>query len=1285
MPLRRHLDIAHRTVVYAIASGVVLLAIVLAAVSQLLPLVARNPERIEAWLSERVRRPVAFDAVTTDWTRRGPVLALQNLRIGEGRNAFAVGDAEMLVSMYSGLLPGGAFSELRVRNLDLTVEREDDGRWHVRGMPGQQSGGDPLDALERLGELHIIGARLNVDAPALGIRAMVPRADVRLRVGAERVRAGVRAWPSLDGPPLDAVLHFERGSGNGRVHAGGQDIDLAAWSAWLRVAGVGVAAGKGRAQGWATLRDGRVTRVEVATDLRGVQMASVAASAERVGFDRIEALARWRMDAGTWRVDAPTLRVAERTRTHVLDGLVIAGGATRALLAERVDAAPLIAVAALSDRLPGPVRAWLRSARPGAVLHDVAITGLRGGGLRARGRFEDAGFAAVDATPGLRGLDATFEADADGIALEFDGNAVGVFDWRPAFGTAHPLRLDGRVTAWRHGAGWRIGTSALDVDLGELALDARGAVTLQGDASRPHIALAATVAPFAVASARRYWVRHRMAPATLRWLDEGLLGGRVSDGRVLLVGDLDDWPFANASGVFEATVQVRDGTVRFQREWPAVEDVDASVQFVANGLDVQGSGRLSGLAVRHVTASIDRFDGGTLTVNAVGGGDATQLRALLRASPLYVEHSATLDNLDARGPADASFNLALPLQPGSRARIDGDLTLRGATLADERWKIAFDRVDGRATYSNTGFVADGLRVRQDGQPGRLSLRAGSNVRDAAHVFEGGLDAPIATATLLARAPDLAWLRPYVDGRSTWTVGVAIPRGAPGQPATARLRLRSDLVGTSLSLPAPLAKAAAQAMDANVDTPLPLGSGEVRVTLASTLDLRARSANGATGVRVALGGARADAPPASGLVASGRAPALDAIGWIGVIRGRARPSLASGAAASASNPPAAPLALQRIDVTAQRLLLLGGTFRDTRLRVVPAPGGATAVRVDGPSLAGAVLVPASSTQPVAGRFERVHWAGLQDATTTSTAVAVPPAARRTAASGDADIDPAAIPPLNFDIDDLRFGSASLGSASVRTQPTAGGLRVDQMQARTRAQTLSVTGTWLGRGASARTRMALDVDSRDIGALLDGFGLRGRVDGGTGRMAFTAAWPGSPDDFRVATVEGGLTLDARKGRLLEVEPGAGRVLGLLSIAELPRRLTLDFRDFFDRGFAFNRITGGVRFDGGMARAEAMTIDGPAAVIDIRGTANLRAQSFDQTLEVRPKAGGLLAVAGAVAGGPVGAAIGAAAGAVLRKPLGQIGAKTYRVTGPWKDPKVEVVSRDQSRLLRPADPAG
>ena len=195
-PLRRRLRHARRGVGYTVAVLLVLVALLLGAASQVLPMAERNPDKVAAWLSQRAGRPVSFDRVETAWTRRGPLLQLDNLRIGEGAQAFTVGDAEMLVSVYAGLLPGTPFSELRLRGLDLTLERAADGRWQVRGLPGQQQpGGDPFAALEGLGELQVIGGKLAVIAPALGIDARIPKIDLRLRVDGNRVRAGVRAWP----------------------------------------------------------------------------------------------------------------------------------------------------------------------------------------------------------------------------------------------------------------------------------------------------------------------------------------------------------------------------------------------------------------------------------------------------------------------------------------------------------------------------------------------------------------------------------------------------------------------------------------------------------------------------------------------------------------------------------------------------------------------------------------------------------------------------------------------------------------------------------------------------------------------------------------------------------------------------------------------------------------------------------------------------------------------------------------------------------------------------------
>ena len=120
---RHHLHIAHRTLRYLIAGGLLLAALLGVVASQLLPLVESHPADVAAFLSKRAGRPVAFDRVETRWTRLGPLLRLDNLRVGQGAQTVRIGDAEMLVSTYSGLLPGHAFTELRLRGLDLTVER----------------------------------------------------------------------------------------------------------------------------------------------------------------------------------------------------------------------------------------------------------------------------------------------------------------------------------------------------------------------------------------------------------------------------------------------------------------------------------------------------------------------------------------------------------------------------------------------------------------------------------------------------------------------------------------------------------------------------------------------------------------------------------------------------------------------------------------------------------------------------------------------------------------------------------------------------------------------------------------------------------------------------------------------------------------------------------------------------------------------------------------------------------------------------------------------------------
>ncbi|GGD57158.1 YhdP family protein [Pseudoxanthomonas indica] len=1277
-PLRRRLRLARRGAVYGIAIVLVCMAVVLGIASQVLPLVERHPDKVAAWLSERAGRPIAFDAVETQWTRRGPLLQLDGLRIGEGEGV-RIGQAEVLVSMYGGLLPGHSFTELRLRGLSLTLQRADDGVWSVRGLPGQQTGGDPLASLEGLGELQIIDGRVALEAPSLGLQFNVPDVDLRLRVDGDRVRAGARARMRRDAAPLQLSVDFDRKHGDGHAYANVEAADFSAWSPLLRYAGVVLEGGNGRLQSWASLHRHRVVMMTTEAQLRALTLRGAplldGGAVPKVAFGQVDGRVRWRLVRDGWRFDAPQLRVGHGTKQQSLDGLMIAGGRRYGMLARQVDAAPLFAVLGLSDRLQPGMRSWLAKARPQARLAELEVVGSQNGGMSGQGRVLEVGFAAVGHAPGMSGLAGRFLGDSEGVRLQLDAASKLRFDWPSGFGVVHDVTLDGQIVGWREGAGWRVGTTALRVRGKDYGAHVRGGMWFQNDGTRPWINLAAELDEAPVPVAKGFWIHQSMPKAAVDWLNTALVSGFVRNGRAIVSGDLDDWPFEQHDGRFEAVADIVDGQIKFQPEWPAMDHVDAHVAFIANGFELRGRGALAGVPIEHFEAGIADFGDSNLRVDARSQTDAGKLLAMLRQSPLHKSYGETLDNLQASGATRARFHLLQPLKRDSPTprELDGEIELTATKLADKRWNLAFSDVGGAVRYNGEGFVADGLKVIHQTQPGTLSLRAGGGTRDRAQAFEAELSARLDAKELLDRAPEMAWLKPYIDGRSDWNIGVTIPRGATGNSVT-QLQLRSQLVGTTLTLPAPLDKPAFAALPTTVKTALPLGGGQIEVAFGQRLALRARASGDVTGVRVVLGSdSVTEAPPASGLIATGRARSLDAMDWIALARGGSGDSK---------------LPLRHVDVSADRLLLLGGVFPATRVQLAPA-SNALAITLEGQSLAGGLLVPDARGAAIAGRLSRLHWRSAT-AAANSAKPATPPlapagAARAGAvadARADADaINPADIPPLQLDVDDLRFGEASLGSARLRTRNLPTGMQIEQLQLRSPEQTIDIAGTWLGQGARARTQLDLRVESQDFGKLMDNVGYAGRMRGGHGHLQANAGWAGSPAAFSLSALEGQASVDARDGHLLEVEPGAGRVLGLLSVAELRRRLMLDFSDFFSKGFAFNQMEGSMRLGNGLAHTDNLVIDGPAAEIRIRGDTDLRAQQFDQTVDVLPKSANVLTAVGAVAGGPIGAAVGAVANAVLKKPLSAMGAKTYRVTGPWKDPKVEVLSREQSRLATPA----
>ena len=98
----------------------------------------------------------------------------------------------------------------------------------------------------------------------------------------------------------------------------------------------------------------------------------------------------------------------------------------------------------------------------------------------------------------------------------------------------------------------------------------------------------------------------------------------------------------------------------------------------------------------------------------------------------------------------------------------------------------------------------------------------------------------------------------------------------------------------------------------------------------------------------------------------------------------------------------------------------------------------------------------------------------------------------------------------------------------------------------------------------------------------------------RCEVELSWNGAPYDFDYPSLTGNIVLEAAKGQFVKLEPGIGKLLGILSLQSLPRRAALDFRDVFSDGYAFDEIVGAIKINRGIA---SMEVDGePQAGPDI-----------------------------------------------------------------------------------------
>jgi uncharacterized protein YhdP len=220
----------------------------------------------------------------------------------------------------------------------------------------------------------------------------------------------------------------------------------------------------------------------------------------------------------------------------------------------------------------------------------------------------------------------------------------------------------------------------------------------------------------------------------------------------------------------------------------------------------------------------------------------------------------------------------------------------------------------------------------------------------------------------------------------------------------------------------------------------------------------------------------------------------------------------------------------------------------------------------------------------------------------------------------------------------------------------------------------SGKWFIKNKT-RTELLADIESDNFGLALKTLGYPNIIKNGKLQAKLSGSWSGSIKDFSFSKTTGKLKFTIREGQINELDKGTqaiGQVLGLFSISSIPKRLSLDFSDFFSTGLSFDDLNSEINLSSGIADTKKMIITGSFGEMRLSGKSDLLKETHDQVLIFIPDLSSTSLVTGAVLGGP----IGAAASIFYDKLLKEFGLDTnklagieYSIKGPWKDPKIKV----------------
>ncbi len=1276
---------AMRWLGYCIASIIILAAAAVSTTQLLSPYLNEHRADFSKWASDLLNMPISINQVNISWRRGEPEIVLQQVAILNKQTqkpTFEIQTIKINIKILQSLLQRKLLPEdIRIYGVHMTVHQKKSGQLNVVGLDnfvfmdnftGSSVLGNAMSAWI-FSQPHLTLRNIEIEfIPEIGPQRSVTLASLNLHnTNTEHMLSGKATLNQAMPTQVEIKLQWE-GASSDILHSASQvhlylyleSVSLSQWISEKTWKNLQVKQGAGSGKFWISWDHSQLQKIESQFQLYELQLQSLATK-KTVVIPRLNGRLGWQRDGEQqlivgddilidfpehlWPVTQFSLTLLPDQSSPQPPLKRKAGG--YALQAGYFDLADTSELALASGLLPESMQKLLLDLNPMGEVRALNIqSSVEKESYSAE--FSNLTVSPWQTYPGVINMNGKFSWDGSQGKLTLDGKQATVI-LNSVF--EKPLQFDtvsGDIL-WQKNATntLLIDAKNFEVSNPDITLNTTLSLIIPQTES-PTLNVSGDFSVSHAAQIVNYLPVKKFEPPLVEWLHNRFQGGQLSSGKITIQGKLSDLASDNGLGKFLISTKVKDLDFEYAPGWPMVHHVYGDLVFSGHSMTADmESGQLYNVPLTKVHGYIPYIGPEhpqVLDLQATINADLSQGLRFIQESPLRNTIGKDLEGMQLSGAMGLKLAFTIPVKTPEKSKVLGDVTVASAVLQLPSWHLTLDRLAGALHFTEESIQINQIQGRLFNEPVSLTMntvRAANAPPVVKAVVQGKISQPLLEKWLKMS------LSQFIKGATPYTVELNIVSHKYSQPS--QLIIRSNLTGLAIDLPEIYGKKAEEPRDFQLTANLKLDQPfQTKIQYGKLLTAAITYKQSPQGWEFQSGELRlgsngqANWQSQPGILVTGQLDKLDWNKWHTYFS-----SLSLGEKNKTTESNTMMKYFRGVDILANQFPILGQNLTHVRVQA-SQENNAWKIGVASSEATGQVWLPIQNSQSVIqAKFQHLYLSSAQTQQPN---------------------DPKTIPAFSFICDDVRYKDQAIGHVALDGEPIKSGLKISKLNIFTDFFNLNAKGDWSAQKNNNQTNLSGTLNTKNVSQLLDHWGLgSANLVAGEGDITFDLNWADAPYKPSLANLSGSLFLKLGKGRVInlgnstDAKLGFGRMLNILNLQTLPRRLSLDFTDLFEKGYSFDAMQGHFNLDHGSAITKDTYFAGPIARIEIQGKIGMAAKDYDLILSVTPYVTGSIPLVATLAGGPL---VGAVTWLVEKAASGVVSkAATYHysVRGPWDHP--------------------